>query len=131
MNIFLRALYYVFFAFLVLTYATHSIRSFIGTPDKYEVLSVFNLDYMSSLLLLLMAGIHDLLVVILLLFKKKIFPKIPILYVYIWAGMWPIVPRLILWAGGYSFEWVEVFIFAALSTISYFLLLKINAIKTL
>jgi len=126
-----KILYYIPYVLLVLTYATHSIQSFIGTPDKLEVLDVLPLNHKATLLLLILAGIHDGFVTVLLLFKERLLPKLPSLYLYLWVGLWPIAPRLILWFGGKPFEWFEALIFLSLSVLSYYLLAKKQIIKNI
>ncbi|MEW7290299.1 hypothetical protein [Aquimarina sp. 2304DJ70-9] len=95
----------------------------------YSILNVLELDILDTLVGLLLIGFHDAIIVALLLFKEKLVPKLPIVYVYIWAGIWPIIPRFILWGGGAPFDWVEVLIFTKLSTISYYLLIRRNSTK--
>ncbi len=124
-----KLLSYIPVVLLVIIYTKHSIEAFIGVKYMYDILNILELDILSALVLLVLVGFHDALVATILLFKEKLVPKLSTVYVYIWAGIWPIVPRFILWGGGAPFDWIEVLIFTKLSTISYYLLLRRNTIK--
>ncbi|MBQ4820751.1 hypothetical protein [Aquimarina sp. MMG016] len=117
-----KLLFYAPFIMLVITYAKQSIQAFIGTKYMYDISNALEMDTFGTLILFLFVGFHDTMVVVLLLFKEKLLPKLPTIYLYTWVGIWPIIPRFVLWIGGASFVWSEAIIFFLLSAISYYLL---------
>jgi len=129
MKKFVKLLSYIPFALLVIIYTKHSIQAFIGVKYMSDIINILELDILATLVILVLVGFHDAMVVTLLLFKDKLIPKLPTVYLYIWVGIWPIIPRFILWGGGAPFDWIEILIFTKLSTISYYLLIRRNSIK--
>ncbi|MEM8949925.1 MAG: hypothetical protein AAGC99_11395 [Pseudomonadota bacterium] len=84
-----------------------------------DIVGVLGLGTTIITILIFFAGIHDGVVAILLLAKGKLFPKLPWWIVFLYAGVWPIVPCAMIWFGSGLFEWIEVVIFGAIAALAY------------
>lgn len=104
---------------VVLTFAVHAFQGVTGQQELRDIVSVLGFGSPIAVILVFFAGIHDGIVTIMLLAKGKLFPALPWVVVFLYAGIWPIVPRAMIWIGGGPFEWIEVLIFAALAGSAY------------
>ena len=117
-----RALYYASFVpliLLVLVFGVHAVMGVVGHQDFHSIIGVLGFGTLLTSVIVFLAGIHDGVVATLLLTKGKLFPALPWWVVFLYAGLWPITPRALIWFGDGPFEWVEVLIFAALAALAY------------
>ena len=111
---------YVPLAYLIYIYAGHGIvEAFIERDEFLEVIDVLGLGATISFLLLIATGILDTFVAILLLAKDKIMPNLPYVYLFLWVGLWPFIPRAIEWYGGMNAEPLEAAKISVIALIAY------------
>lgn len=103
---------------LILTFGIHAWWGISGKQELIQIVSVLGFDEFTTRILLYLAGLHDAAVAVLLLINSWLIPKRYWKFIYVWAAIWPIVPRVLIWMGGSPFEWVEVVIFATLSIVA-------------
>lgn len=105
---------YIPLALVVLTYGPHAVMGLIGSAELKEIVSVLGFGSAITSLLVFFTGLHDGAVTAMVLAKDKLFPKLPWWPVFIYAAIWPIVPRFLIWMSGQPFEWGEVLIFGSM-----------------
>jgi hypothetical protein len=92
---------YVPLAYLIYLYGGHGIVEAMIEQDEYlEIIGSLGLGSAITFGLLICTGLLDTFVAVLLIAKDKIWPALPTGYLFLWAGLWPIVPRLLEWHGG-------------------------------
>lgn len=106
---------YIPLVLVVLTYGTHAVMGLTGSAELKGIVSVLRFGSPFTAVLVFFAGIHDGAVCLMVIFKEKLFPKLPWWPVFVYAAIWPVVPRLLIWMAGNPFEWVEVLIFGTMS----------------
>lgn len=117
-----RGLYYASFIpliLIVLVFGVHAVQGVTGQQELRDIVSILGFGGTITAILVFFAGIHDGVVTALLVGKGKLFPRLPWWTVFLYAGIWPIVPRGMIWFGGGPFEWIEVVIFATLAGLAY------------
>ncbi len=114
------ALSYVPLIYIIYVYAQHGVvEAFIEQDEFFEVISILGFGSIITYILLGVVGVLDTFVAILFIRKDMFFPKLPYLVLYIWAGLWPIVPRVIEWYGGMDPEPMEAVYIAAIAVVAY------------
>ena len=104
----LLVLSYVPLAYLIYIYAGHGlIEAFVERDEFLEIIGVLGLGNAITFFLLICTGVLDTFVAVLLVAKDKIWPGLPWVYLFGWAALWPIIPRLIEWYGGMDPEPME------------------------
>ena len=112
---------YLPLAFLLFTFAVHSIKGFMGSEEYFTIIGVLGLSSSLTTTLVYLIGPLDGAVALLLLFKGKVLPKLPWLYIYVWAGLWPWVPRVLEGYGGLEMEWGEAAFITVVAALAYYL----------
>lgn len=115
-------LYYASFIpliLVVLVFGVHAVQGLIGQQVLRDIVSVLGFSGTTTAILVFFAGIHDGAVTTLLIAKDKFFPRLPWWTVFVYAGVWPLVPRAMIWLSGEPFEWVEVAILATLANLAF------------
>lgn len=115
----LLAISYIPFLYLVYVYAGHGIEGFFDQESFYEVIQVLGLGGAITTALVLFTGALDTFVAILLVAKVKIMPKLPILYLFIWVGLWPWVPRVMEVFGGLEPEIEDAVLVSVAAALAY------------
>ena len=115
MNRVLFLLSFVPVIFVVLTFGSHAVMGLIGSADLKEIVSVLGFGSAITAILVFFTGIHDGAVTVVIIAKDKLFPNLPWWPVFIYAALWPIVPRAMIWMVGQPFEWIEVIIFGSMA----------------
>lgn len=113
-----RALFLLSFVpviLVALTFGSHAFMGLIGSADLKEVVSVLGFGSAITAILVFFTGLHDGAVTVLVLAKDRIFPSLPWWTVFVYAALWPIVPRVLIWMAGQPFEWVEAVIFGSMA----------------
>ena len=104
---------------LIITFGGHAAMAFMGHPEIRQVVELLGFGLVATGLLVLLTGVHDTAVVVALLGMRRLFPRAPWWPLFLYAALWPIIPRLIIWSGGARFEWEEVGIFMTLTLLAY------------
>lgn len=84
-----------------------------------EIIGILGLGQIVTYFLLGCVGVLDPFVAILFIRKDMFFPNLPYLYLYVWAGLWPVVPRVIEWYGGMDPEPMESVGVAVIAAAAY------------
>lgn len=121
MNTSLKLASYIPVGLLSLTYLSHGIMSLMLTDEHLALFSSIDLYYEIIPYLVTAGGVMDCIVAVLLIFKHKIIPVLPWKCLFLYAGLWPIVPRIMEWNNGNPFPWIEVIIFSSVATLAYYL----------
>jgi hypothetical protein len=116
----LLALSYVPLIYIIYVYAEHGIvEAFIERDEFLQIIGTLGFGKIITYILLGGIGIVDTFVAILFIRKDMFFPKLPYFVLYLWAGLWPIVPRLIEWRGGMDPEPMEAVYVAGIAAAAY------------
>ena len=116
----LLALSYVPLVYLVYVYAGHGVvEAFIERKEFLEIIGILGFGPIITYILLGATGVLDTFVAILLVRKDTFFPKLPYFVLYAWAGLWPIIPRIIEWYGGMNPEPMEAVYLAVVAAVAY------------
>ena len=94
-------------------------QAVIEREEFLEIIGILNLGSLITFILLIFTGVLDTFVAVLLVAKDKIFPKLPYLYLYLWVGLWPIIPRIVEWYGGMDPEPMEAFELSVVAALAY------------
>lgn len=111
---------YLPLAFLVFIYFVHAIEGLTGSEDFYTILGVLGLPSTLVTAGVYFAGVHDALIVLLLLFKNRLAPKLPWEALIIWTGIWPWIPRAFEWYGGLESGYIEATIISVAAVLAYY-----------
>ncbi len=109
---------------LALTYASHGIMGMMLHGEHMALASGFNFGEPTTSVLVIIGGLMDTIVAVLLLFKSKFLKALRCSHLFCFAGIWPVVPRVIEWYLTGHFPWVEFLVFAALTLLTYYLHLE-------
>lgn len=120
----INAFFHLPLILLVLTYGWHGIAGLLMGEEYMTTVAVFGLNHHWASILVLFTGLLDASLSILLLFKNMLFPSLPWKWLFLYAGLWPIIPRVLQWMGGDNFAWMEIFIFISVATLAYCLQIK-------
>ena len=119
MNLALYVVSFLPLTLLLLVFGWHAVMGLIGHQDLHDIIAPLGFGELVTSVLVFLAGVHDGVVTALLVTKNALFPSLPFGVVFLYAGLWPIVPRGLIWYGGGSFEWIEVLIFAGIASLAY------------
>ncbi len=130
MQIMKKYLPYIPLLLLAYLYAKHASGVFSPEEAAEYAEIVETLGFGASVTTALVWGVLPLdgSVAVLLLFANKIFRNFPWDFLFLWATLWPWVPRLIAYRGGVDGEmWLGVVV-SALALLSWYLYKKKNAV---
>lgn len=127
----LFALSYAPLIYTIYVYAGHGVvEAFIERDEFLEIIGILGFGPIITYFLLGCVGVLDTFVAILFIRKDMFFPKMPYFYLYVWAGLWPVVPRLIEWYGGMDPEPMEAVVVAVIAAAAYIMHLYHKKAKT-
>jgi len=116
----LLALSYVPLIYIIYVYAEHGVvEAFIERTEFLEIIGILGFGTYITYFLLGVVGILDTFVAILFIRKDRFFPRLPYWTLYLWAALWPIVPRVLEWYGGMDPEPEEAFWVAVIAAAAY------------
>jgi hypothetical protein len=116
----LLALSYVPLIYIIYVYARHGVvEAFIERTEFLEIIGILGFGPVITYFLLGVTGALDTFVAILFIRKDMFFPKMPYAFLYLWAALWPIVPRVIEWYGGMDPEPMEAVYVAVIAAAAY------------
>ncbi len=116
----LLALSYLPLIYIIYIYAGHgTVEAFIERTEFLEIIGILGFGPVITYILLGMVGVLDTFVAILFIRKDMFFPKLPYFVLYLWAGLWPVVPRVIEWYGGMDPEPMEAVSVAIIAALAY------------
>jgi len=116
----LIGLSYVPFIYLVYIYAGHGlVEGLMQRTEFFDVISVLGLGSVLTMALVILTGLLDTTVAILLVAKDKVAPQLPWLYLYLWVGLWPWVPRVLELYGGMDLETEDAVIVSIMALLAY------------
>ncbi len=114
------ALSYVPFVYLVYIYAGHGIvEGLIEREEFAEIIGGLGFGTLVTTLLVFGTGLLDTFVAILLVAREKIWPQLPVLWLYLWVGLWPWVPRLVEMIGGLEPEFEDAIVLSIVAAVAY------------
>lgn len=112
---------YIPLIILVVIYGGHAVGGLLGSEEFYRLIAV--LGFSDSMTRLLVFAIFPLdgLVALLLIFGGKLSRNFPWDWLFLWAGLWPWVPRVLELMGGYELEWGDAVAASVLAALAYYL----------
>jgi len=95
---------YIPLTILIGIYISHGIEGLEGSEEFRSIIGVIGFSTFINTLLVFLVGLLDSAVAVLLVTKDKILPKFSHIYLFLWAGIWPWIPRVLEWYGGLHVE---------------------------
>lgn len=124
-----KILLYLPLFLLILIYFGHGFEGFTGSEEFTKIVAVLGLSSSLTAWLVFLIGPLDTGVALLLTFGKRIFPALSWKYLYLWAGLWPWVPRVFELYGGLEVEYFDGIALSILALLAYYLHKKYNLRK--
>ncbi|MCB9810828.1 MAG: hypothetical protein H6779_00995 [Candidatus Nomurabacteria bacterium] len=103
---------------LVFIYAGHAWGGLMQDPEFIELVGTLGFSEEITKYLVYLVFILDGAVVLLILFGSRI-TNLSWKFVYLWAGLWPWIPRYLEIQGGHESEWGEALFITILAFIAY------------
>ena len=109
---------------LSLTFLSNGFKAIRLADEFLGLVLILGFNQTISSILLLTVGIVDCFIAGLILFKSKILPGLNWRFVFLYAGLWPVVPRILEWYQTGVFPFIEAAIFISVAALAYFLCSK-------
>lgn len=107
---------------LAIIFAYFGVRGFIGSQEFYDIVSVLGLSSAATHALVFLIGPLDCSVALILFSKQN-------KWVFLWAGIWPWIPRALEFFGGLEVEFGESPFVSILAILAYRSLLTKEAVS--
>ena len=111
---------YIPLAFLVIGYTGHAVLGLLQDPEYTRLVTTLGLSGTMTMLLVYLIFPLDGAVAYFLLFGNKLSEKFPWGVLFLWAGLWPWVPRVLELKGGYEPEFSDAIIFSVMAALAYY-----------
>lgn len=120
MRTFLRLLLYIPLAVLTLVYLKYSISGLLLEKECYGIVSALGFNPTVTAFLVRLVFPLDGTVALLFMFGARI-RRFPWHLLFLWAGVWPWVPRVLQWYGGLGVEYGEAAAVSVLAVLAFYL----------
>lgn len=110
---------YIPLALLILAYAQHSAEGLLGSDEYREIISVIGFSAAITSLLALFIGLWDGAIALMLLLR-------PGKWMFLLAGLWPWVPRVLEFMGGREIEVVDAVVMTSIAALAYYFHIRLQ-----